>query len=207
MDDDQVAVGRRARAKQDKHQRILEAARGLFAELGVSTVTTQQVADRADVAIGTLFRYASTKAELLIMVQNEKFAAAIQEGLAAGERAGPQGAVDDVLTLLRPGVACVREHVENGRTYLHELVVGDPEEPYRQAGLELSARLEAGVAATLVRARDVPPGDAGTLARVVSAVLHLALTATLTDGKSLDDVLADIRAQLRVVLDPLAPAV
>lgn len=207
MDDDHAPVGRRALAKQDKHQRILEAARDLFAELGVSSVTTQEVADRADVAIGTLFRYASTKAELLIMVQNEKIAAAIQDGLAAGERAGPQGAVDDVLTLLRPVVVCVRDHVENGRTYLHELVVGDPEEPYRQAGLELSARLEAGVAATLARSRDVTPGEAGTLARVVSAVLHLSLTATLTDGKSLDDVLVDIQAQLRVILDPLAPTV
>ena len=42
----------------------------LFAEHGVGGVTTQQVADRADVTIGTLYLYASTKAELLIMVQN-----------------------------------------------------------------------------------------------------------------------------------------
>jgi hypothetical protein len=26
-------------------------------------------------------------------------------------------------------VACVREQVENGRTYLHELVFGDPSSP------------------------------------------------------------------------------
>ncbi len=43
----------------------------LFAEPGVGGVTTQQVADRADVAIDTLYLYASTKAELLIMVQNQ----------------------------------------------------------------------------------------------------------------------------------------
>jgi AcrR family transcriptional regulator len=47
----------------------MAAARELFAERGVSGVTTQQIADRADVAIGTLYRYAATKAELLIMVQ------------------------------------------------------------------------------------------------------------------------------------------
>ena len=51
MDDDHPPVGRRGLAKQDEHQRILEAARELFAELGVSRVTTQQVADRADVTI------------------------------------------------------------------------------------------------------------------------------------------------------------
>jgi len=67
----QMPIGRRDRAKQDKHERIMTAARDLFAEQGVSGVTTQQIADRADVAIGTLYRYASTKARLLIMVQNE----------------------------------------------------------------------------------------------------------------------------------------
>jgi AcrR family transcriptional regulator len=74
----------------------------LFAEHGVGGVTTQQVADRADVAIDTLYLYASTKAELLIMAQNQKFAAAIDTGLAAaavtarrgpleGHRAHPHG--------------------------------------------------------------------------------------------------------------------
>ena len=76
-------LGRRERSKRDKRERILAAARELFAEHGVGGVTTQQIADRADVAIGTLFLYASTKAELLIMVQNDKFAAAIDDGLAA----------------------------------------------------------------------------------------------------------------------------
>lgn len=78
-----MPIGRRERAKQDKRERIMAAARELFAERGVGGVTTQQVADRADVAIGTLYLYAATKAELLIMVQHQKFAAAIDNGLAA----------------------------------------------------------------------------------------------------------------------------
>ncbi|PPF45585.1 hypothetical protein C5B85_07500 [Pseudoclavibacter sp. AY1F1] len=48
----------------------MRAAKALFTHHGISGVTTQQVADEADVAIGTLFLYAATKAELLIMVQN-----------------------------------------------------------------------------------------------------------------------------------------
>lgn len=72
-----MPIGRRERAKQAKRERITTAARELFAEHGVSGVTTQQITHRADVANGTLYLYASTKAELLIMVQNEKFAAAM----------------------------------------------------------------------------------------------------------------------------------
>ena len=67
MNDARMPIGRRERAKQDKRERSMAAARELFAELGVGEVTTQQVADRADVAIGTLYLNASTKAELLIM--------------------------------------------------------------------------------------------------------------------------------------------
>jgi AcrR family transcriptional regulator len=89
-----MPVGRRERAKRDKRERIMAAARELFAERGVSGVTTQQIADRADVAIGTLYRYAATKAELPIMVQNEKFAAAIDDGLAAANAAAGRGALE-----------------------------------------------------------------------------------------------------------------
>jgi AcrR family transcriptional regulator len=138
-------IGRREQAKQDKRERIMTAAGELFVEHGVSGVTTQQIAHRADVAIGTLYLYAATKAELLIMVQNEKFADAIDVGLAAANDAVGQGALEPVIALIRPVVECVREHIENGRTYLHELVFGDPAEPYRQAGLALAGRLEDGI--------------------------------------------------------------
>jgi AcrR family transcriptional regulator len=63
--------------------------------------TTQQVADRADVTIGTLYLYASTKAELLIMVQNQRFAAAIDAGLAAAAVTARRGPLEGVIALIR----------------------------------------------------------------------------------------------------------
>ncbi|WP_182048926.1 hypothetical protein [Changpingibacter yushuensis] len=64
---------------------------------------------------------------------------------------GPTGAqtIDVVLTLIEPVVACIREHPENGRTYLHELVFGDPREPHHHDGLTLSLRLEDGITSIL----------------------------------------------------------
>lgn len=120
-------VGRMDRSKHDKRQRIGAAARELFALHGVGGVTTQQIADHADIAIGTLYLYAVTKTELLIMVQNQKFATVIDDGFAAA--AVVKGTLEEVLALIRPVVTCLREHVENGRTYLHELIFGDPKEP------------------------------------------------------------------------------
>ena len=200
MRDIRMPVGRRERAKQDKRERIMAAARELFAEHGVGGVTTQQVADRADVAIGTLFLYAATKAELLIMVQNQKFAAAIDTGLADAADTGRRGLLEGVIALIRPVVACVREQVENGRTYLHELVFGDPAEPYRREGLVLSARLEDGIARLLTRDERIDGRDAAILARVITAIIHISTTATVYLHRSDDAILSDIREQVRVAL-------
>jgi len=192
--------GRRERAKQDKRERIMAAARDLFAERGISAVTTQQVADRADVAIGTLYLYAATKAELLIMVQNQKFAAAIDDGMSSGAAQVGSGALEGVMALVSPVVACVRDQVENGRTYLHELVFGDPTEPYRREGLLLSARLEDAVARVVIRESGLAEATATTLARVVTAVIHIATTATVYLERLDAEVLADIRDQLQAAL-------
>lgn len=201
----EATLGRRERGRQDKSRRILDAARTLFLERGVGGATTQQIADRADVAVGTLFRYAATKAELLIMVQNERFATAIDDGLAAVAAAPDDAdadAVPVVLALLGPVVHCVREHPENGRTYLHELVFGDPAEPNRHRGLALAQRLEDGVASVLERHARVAPVDAAVLARVVTAVLHIGLTATVHQALTTEELLRDIRSQLAAVLGP-----
>jgi AcrR family transcriptional regulator len=202
MDDRKEALGRRERAKQDKRARIMTAAKELFAAHGVSGVTTQQVADRADVAIGTLYLYASTKAELLIMVQNQKFGTAIEDGLAAASALPAKAPLESVLALIRPVVVCVREHAENGRTYLHELVFGDPTEPYRREGLTLATRLEEGIARLLTAAPFIREADAATLARVITAIIHISTTATIYLQRSDDEVLADIREQIRATLAP-----
>jgi Transcriptional regulator len=49
-----VPIGRRERTKQETRERLLAAAQDLFAEHGVSGVTTQQIANRVDATIGTL---------------------------------------------------------------------------------------------------------------------------------------------------------
>lgn len=203
MRDGRMPIGRRERAKRAKRERIMEAARALFAEHGVGGVTTQQVADRADVAIGTLYLYAATKAELLIMVQNQKFATAIEAGLTAA--AATRGPLDGVMTLIDPVVACVRDQVENGRTYLHELVFGDPSEPYRREGLALSARLEDGIARLLTRDERIDGTDASTLARVITAVIHISTTATVYLHRTDAAVLSDIREQVQATVSLREP--
>lgn len=63
-------LGRRERGKQDKLRRIKLAAREVFLEKGFEDATTREIAQRADVAIGTVFVYAADKRDLLMMIIN-----------------------------------------------------------------------------------------------------------------------------------------
>src|SRR6476659_6165352 len=120
-------LGRRERNKQQKLDRITAAASELFAEHGVDEVTTHQIADKADIGTGTLFLYAKTKGELLLLVQNAQYAAALERRRAAAGTI--PNVLDAVLSIVQPIVECNRSQVENGRTYLREMVFGDPEKP------------------------------------------------------------------------------
>lgn len=191
-------VGRRERNKQAKLERITAAARELFAEHGVDDVTTQQIAEKADIGTGTLFLYAKTKGELLLLVQNSGYADALQEGKAAAERI--PDVLDAVMAIIRPVVECNRIQVDNGRTYLRELVFGDPEEPHHRDALALTIQTEEAIAAVLRRDDRVGAPDAATLAHIVSAIMFLSMAATANVSRSVEDILREISDQVRVLL-------
>ncbi|HEY9326946.1 MAG TPA: helix-turn-helix domain-containing protein [Streptomyces sp.] len=191
-------AGRRERNKQLKLDRIIAAARELFAERGIDEVTTQEIADKADIGTGTLFLYAKTKGELLLLVQNSLYAEALERGRADAENA--PDTLGAVMAIIRPVVLCNRTHVDNGRVYLREMVFGDPAEPGHSEALGITARTEAAVAAALGRDGRLGEGDAATLAHVVSAVLFLAMAASVHATAGTDEILRHIRGQVAALL-------
>jgi TetR/AcrR family transcriptional regulator len=191
-------VGRRERNKQEKLDRITAAARELFAEHGVDEVTTQQIADKADIGTGTLFLYAKTKGELLLLVQNSTYADALARGQADAQNI--PDVLDAVMAIIRPVVECNRIQVDNGRTYLREMVFGDPEEPHHRAALGLSVQTEEAIAVVLQRDQRTDPNAAATLAHIVSAIMFLSMAATVYLNSTTDDILRDISGQVRVLL-------
>ncbi|MFE9201910.1 TetR/AcrR family transcriptional regulator [Micromonospora sp. NPDC007230] len=192
-------LGRRERNKQAKLERITAAASELFAQHGVDEVTTQQIADAADIGTGTLFLYAKTKGELLLLVQNTHYAAALERGRAAAE--GAPNALDGVMALVAPIVECNRVQVDNGRTYLREMVFGDPGEPHHAEALSIVAQTEEAVAGVLTADRaQLTAAEASTLARVVSAILFLDLATSVNAGSTIPDLLASIRTQVAAIL-------
>jgi TetR/AcrR family transcriptional regulator len=192
------AVGRRERNKQEKLDRIVAAARELFDTYGVDAVSTQQIADKADIGTGTLFLYAKNKGELFLMVQNSSYVEALEQGRAEAEKA--PGALEAVMAIIRSVVECNRTHVENGQTYLRELVFGDPEEPNHREAISLTLKTEEAIAAVLGRDKRIKLGDAATLAQIVSAIMFISMAATINAAHTVDEIIEEIAGRVRVML-------
>ncbi|VCU70368.1 putative DNA-binding transcriptional regulator [Pigmentiphaga humi] len=87
-------LGLRERSKQDKLRRIKQAAREIFLEKGYDAATTREIAQRADVAIGTVFVYAEDKRDLLMMIVNADLDAVNDKGARVLQQ---DGALIDLL--------------------------------------------------------------------------------------------------------------
>jgi AcrR family transcriptional regulator len=190
--------GRRERNKQEKLDRITAAATELFAERGVDEVTTQEIADKADIGAGTLFLYAKTKGELLLLVQNSTYSDALEQGRSAAE--GITDPLEAVMAIVRPVVECNRKQVDNGRTYLREIVFGDPAEPHHRDALTLAVQTEEAIAAVLLRDGRTTAQDAAARAHIVSAIMFISMAATINAANPVDDVVQEIQDQVRVLL-------
>ncbi|QHC61085.1 TetR/AcrR family transcriptional regulator [Rathayibacter sp. VKM Ac-2760] len=190
-------TGKRERNKQDKLNRIVAAAAGLFDELGFESVTAQLVAERAEIAKGTLFLYARTMGELLLLVQNAHYAEAVARGRA--EASAVPDRPEAVRAMLRAIVAYNRRRIDTGRRYLQEVLFGDPDQPHRVQALAIVAEADAVIAGILGRGGRLSESEAERRARSISQILfaNLGLSENLRlDDEQLVDLVASQCAPL-----------
>ncbi|MGH7779915.1 MAG: TetR/AcrR family transcriptional regulator [Candidatus Binataceae bacterium] len=77
-----LSPGRRERGKRAKLERIKRAARILFSRRGFDATTTRAIASAADIGAGTLFLYAGSKEDLLVLIFREEVGAAVDRAVA-----------------------------------------------------------------------------------------------------------------------------
>jgi AcrR family transcriptional regulator len=82
-DTDIASMGLRERKKLIRLQRIVAAARDLFINKGFSNTTIQDIAAEADVGLGTLYLYAKSKEDLLVMVFKDDILRMIETSYAS----------------------------------------------------------------------------------------------------------------------------
>ncbi len=64
-----VNTGRRARNRATRLQQLIDAASAIVAEKGLDGLTMQEVAERVDCAVGTIYTYFASKSALLAALQ------------------------------------------------------------------------------------------------------------------------------------------
>lgn len=103
-------TGLRARQKALRHERILDAALGLFREAGYDAVRTEDIAAAAEVSVGTLYNYFENKGDLLLALVNLEVEEVLEQGaLVVGS---PPADIAEALNLLIGG------YYDHSNTYL-----------------------------------------------------------------------------------------
>lgn len=156
-------LGLRERNKQQNRQRIRAAARELFSKRGYDEATLRGIAERAQVALGTLFNYAQDKRDLVFLIVNEELEKVSTKALKA---AGTQDRfLDQLMAIFRCHYEYFAKDPAISRIVLRELVFyssGKQAERFQKT----RRGLMAGIAKLVRRAQrqhQIRPGEKTTL--------------------------------------------
>ena len=111
-------IGRRERHKAAKLERIQDAARKLFGRKGFERTSIREIADAADVGVGTVFLYAKNKEDLLVMCFRDEVGEAMSEGFRTAPRAP---LTDQVLHVFDVMIAHNVENLDLARVFTREI--------------------------------------------------------------------------------------
>jgi AcrR family transcriptional regulator len=168
----------RARKKAETLAAIRQAAARLFADKGFAETRTRDIAEAAGIATGTLFNYAPTKEDVVLILWKGHAEDAVRDGLAAAE------ALDDPVercaALFRPIFTFYSADLELGRVFLQSVMFRDDADP------ELKALNEGFIAQIALLVGPWAGVDALSAALNIFAAYFTALTMLL--GGRLPDV-------------------
>lgn len=186
-------LSRRERNKADKRARIIAAASKGLALHGYDAMTMAWVAEEADVAVGTLFIYAHTKAELLMMVAAEQWRPQIE----AWQATGTDDPRADIAHLLTPLVQAAVDDPQTTKAIARELLFGVPGE-HRYELLRLVGGLEDALTERL--GRTCAPRAARTGARLVISGCLVELNRARRQRDDEDSIMGQLREVITVAV-------
>jgi AcrR family transcriptional regulator len=193
-------------AQRDRRRRILAAATDLASAGGFDQVQMRAVADRADVALGTLYRYFPSKIHLLVSV----LAAQLEQAHEAFERHPVTGrtAPDRVMQVLDRATrtlqrdpllteALTRAHMFADATVASEIsLVGQHVTRMLMTAMRDPGRAEpsSGTAAP------EPTEEEVAITKVIGDVWLVSLVQWVTGRASTDDVARSMEVAVRLLL-------
>jgi AcrR family transcriptional regulator len=187
-------------AQRDRRRRILDATVALASKGGFDAVQMRAVAEQADVALGTLYRYFPSKIHLLVSAlarQFEETEANLGRRVMPGET--PADRVQYVLTRATRGLqrepklteALTRAFMFADSTVASEIHV---------VGLKLTSMLNRAMQGEAYVEGTAPTDEEIAVARVISDVWLAALVSWVTGRLSAEEVSEHLATAVRLIL-------
>jgi TetR/AcrR family transcriptional regulator, cholesterol catabolism regulator len=182
-------------SQRARRERILDAAVELATEGGYDAVQMREVADRAEVALGTLYRYFPSKVHLLVSAMGRTFQS-LEESV---QSASPDGTPEE--RVYRVVAAVTRYLAKNRRlsgAMIRALVIADAD-----AGREVDAIGEFMVGFITAASRE--PGSTPTerdtlVAHIIGKVWLTDVLTLLSRRMTVSAVLEDLEATIALVM-------
>ncbi|MFO7551870.1 MAG: TetR/AcrR family transcriptional regulator [Haliea sp.] len=204
---DAVPESRREKNKRQKMERIVTAARTLFRINGYNNTTTQQVADAADIGTGTLFLYAKSKGDLLLLVFKDE----LQDYIDQAWRALPdQASLYEQVDALLGGIISYHERdIPTARALMRELAF--PDNPDRREDIvdtqesileKLTQLVETARSTGEVRDNTSPR----VAAECMFSIYHEQLELWLSDYVDYPVFRENLKRRIDFIIDGIKPA-
>ncbi|QFY62872.1 TetR/AcrR family transcriptional regulator (plasmid) [Rhizobium grahamii] len=134
-------TGLRAKQKADRNRRILEAAASLFREVGYDSARIEDIAERAEVSVGTFYNYYENKGDILVATVSMEVEEVLESGKAIVEN--PPATTLDALQAL------IDQYFDHSLVYLSKEMwriamatsIQQPGSPFSRRYTELDGRL------------------------------------------------------------------
>tara|TARA_R110002124_G_scaffold38838_5_gene122997 strand:+ start:1738 stop:2460 length:723 start_codon:yes stop_codon:yes gene_type:complete len=203
-------LGRRERNKLEKRDRIIAAAKALFGSKGFADTTTQEIAEKADIGTGTLFLYAKSKEELLVMVFSDDMLEQVQNAFSHLPSSG--SLVDQLMHAFGSMIDYHDQDRELARALLKEVSVLTTPGPRKDLATLMRAIFE-GIGEIITKGqsagsiRDV--ADPLLAAENLFAIYYLALLNWISGEVSKPKFIKRLRIKLTLgvegLIEPTAP--
>jgi AcrR family transcriptional regulator len=203
---DGVRLGRREANKRAKLERIREAAEAVFQSKGFEAATTREIAERAGVALGTLFLYADNKSDLLLLLYDDALDRLTDRAFKRADDGMPL--VDQLVAFFSEFFRSLGETPELSRQMLCEALFGNGKVAKRLA-IRMQ-RMQTRVAEIIARSQAAgliaAEADPTIGAEVVCSLFRTQARRHLVDQKpNLQKSATRLREQFEFLLRGLSP--
>jgi AcrR family transcriptional regulator len=185
-------------AQRERRRRILDATIALANEGGFDAVQMREVADNADVALGTLYRYFPSKVHLLVTALGRQFERA--EAQAQGRPVPGDTPHERVMHVLGVTTKAMQKQPQLTEALTRAFMFADASvaEEIHYVGMKLTAIITHAIEGT-DEARE-PTEEDTAIVRVIGDVWLSALMGWVTGRTTADEVTRSMDVAVRLLL-------